>query len=572
MELIVRLSNPPGWTRAQGEGENNVDTFAPPDNVQDFADFVSAVVEPLQRAHQVLSALERAEHLPGVGQRAIAPESYVELLKAGAEAARAADPNVVIIAGALASTINLQPDDPPPGNSLNDLLFLQRMYDAGAAPYFDIMAMQGYGLYSGPTDDRMHPRVINISRHKFVRDLMVKNGDAAKPIWIAEMNWNAAPEDVEPRYGRVTLEQQARYLPLAYSACIADWPWIGVANTWYLKRATDLWEKTASPKPISACWRPTSPRSRSMRQCATSRRGWSHDRGGRCRRRGDKERGRQGDWRCGERDESPFSNLQSPISQSPNRFALSCSQPFSASITSPASSLWNDEGNSWAMLARSVGEIAAAAAADIHPPGYYWLLKAWSLLFGDSAVAMRSLSATPGVMLVALTVADRTARWCAGGAAGAGSRPGRAARQPQPLPNLLQPGSAHVHAAGRRGGGAVLGAVVDGGDWRLEIGRLGDDAITQFASAHNLQSPISNLPISFSFLRRRRPLDALQFPHCAGRRRAGLCDLVGGSHITAAPPLTRSPLTRPASPLSGAQRSSSSSPSCPGCRRPSTAY
>jgi hypothetical protein len=185
---------------------------------------------------------------PEWGSYAIDPESYVELLKAGAEAARAADPNVVIIAGALASTINLQPDDPPPANSLNDLLFLQRMYDAGAAPYFDIMAMQGYGLYSGPTDDRMHPRVINISRHKFVRDLMVKNGDAHKPIWIAEMNWNAAPEDVEPRYGRVTLEQQARYLPLAYQRVIADWPWIGVANTWYLKRATDLWEQNRQPE------------------------------------------------------------------------------------------------------------------------------------------------------------------------------------------------------------------------------------------------------------------------------------------------------------------------------------
>ena len=47
-------------------------------------------------------------------------------------------------------------------DSLNDLIFLQRMYDAGAAPYFDIVAMQGYGLYSGPTDDRMQPRVINI--------------------------------------------------------------------------------------------------------------------------------------------------------------------------------------------------------------------------------------------------------------------------------------------------------------------------------------------------------------------------------------------------------------------------
>ena len=164
----------------------------------------------------------------------------MELLKAGSEAARAADPEAVMIAGALASTINPPPGDPPPGNSLNDLLYLQRMYDAGAAPYFDIMAMQGYGLYSGPTDHRMHPRVINIGRHQFVRDLMVKNGDATKPIWIPESNWNAAPADVDPRYGRVTLEQQAAYLPLAYERIQSEWPWIGVANTWYRKLAPDL--------------------------------------------------------------------------------------------------------------------------------------------------------------------------------------------------------------------------------------------------------------------------------------------------------------------------------------------
>jgi hypothetical protein len=248
MELIVRLSNPPGWTRAQGEGENNVDTFAPPDNVQDYADFVGAVVSRYKGRIKYYQLWNEPNIYPEWGSYPIDPEGYVELLKAGAEAARAADPNVVIIAGATASTINLQPDDPPPGNSLNDLLFLQRMYDAGAAPYFDIMAMQGYGLYSGPTDDRMHPRVINISRHKFVRDLMVKNGDAHKPIWIAEMNWNAAPEDVDPRYGRVTPEQQARYLPLAYQRVIDEWPWVGVANTWYLKRATDLWEQNRQPE------------------------------------------------------------------------------------------------------------------------------------------------------------------------------------------------------------------------------------------------------------------------------------------------------------------------------------
>lgn len=248
MELIVRLSNPPGWTRVQGEGENNVDTFAPPDNLQDFADYVSAVVGRYRGRINYYQLWNEPNIYPEWGSYQIDPEGYVELLKAGAEAARAADPDVVLIAGALASTINLQPADPPPGNSLNDLIFLQRMYDAGAAPYFDVMAMQGYGLYSGPTDNRMHPRVINISRHKFVRDLMVKNGDAHKPIWIAEMNWNAAPEDVDPRYGRVTLEQQARYLPIAYQRVIEEWPWVGVANTWYLKRAADLWEQNRQPE------------------------------------------------------------------------------------------------------------------------------------------------------------------------------------------------------------------------------------------------------------------------------------------------------------------------------------
>ena len=82
-----------------------------------------------------------------------------------------------------------------------------------------------------------------------------------------------------------------------------------------------------------------------------------------------------------------------------------------------ASSLWSDEGNTWAMLSRSYGEIAQAAAADIHPPGYYWLLKVWSGLFGTNAWAMRSFSAVAGVLLVLVVArigrrlaADRAAK------------------------------------------------------------------------------------------------------------------------------------------------------------------
>src|SRR5450759_2766213 len=106
------------------------------------------------------------------------------------------------------------------------------MYDAGAAPYFDIMAMQDYGLWSGPTCRRLQPRLMNYGRPQFVRDLMVSNGDAGKPIWISEMAWNAVPDKVEDkRFGQVSLEQQAGYEPLAYQRALAEWPWAGVINT-----------------------------------------------------------------------------------------------------------------------------------------------------------------------------------------------------------------------------------------------------------------------------------------------------------------------------------------------------
>jgi hypothetical protein len=103
------------------------------------------------------------------------------------------------------------------------------------------MSVQGYGLFSGPTDHRLNPIHINYGRNQFIRDLMVANGDAHKAIWIAEMNWNAAPNDVSGAgaYGQVTEAQQARYAPMAYARAQAEWPWVGVNTFWFFKRADD---------------------------------------------------------------------------------------------------------------------------------------------------------------------------------------------------------------------------------------------------------------------------------------------------------------------------------------------
>ena len=69
------------------------------------------------------------------------------------------------------------------------------------------------------------------------------------------------------------------------------------------------------------------------------------------------------------------------------------------------SSLWHDEGNTWALMARSLGQIARDAAADIHPPGYYWVLKGWTRLFGTDVWGLRSFSAVAGVSTVAVIYA-----------------------------------------------------------------------------------------------------------------------------------------------------------------------
>lgn len=66
-------------------------------------------------------------------------------------------------------------------------------------------------------------------------------------------------------------------------------------------------------------------------------------------------------------------------------------------------SLWNDEGTSVAVAKLSLGAIANAAANDIHPPLYYWLLHFWIPLTGDGEFAIRFLSVFAGVLVIAVT-------------------------------------------------------------------------------------------------------------------------------------------------------------------------
>ncbi|MGD8398685.1 MAG: hypothetical protein PVG11_07495 [Anaerolineae bacterium] len=231
LEIVARLSNPPAWSRAAGDAAG---AFAPPDDLDDYGDFVEAVVRRYRGQVRYYQIWNEPNIYPEWGEAPVSPEAYTELLRVGYTRVKATCPECVVLSGALAQTIPLGPRD------LNDFIFLQRMYDAGAADYFDVLAMQGYGLWSGPTDRRMRPRVLNFSRPLYLREIMVGNGDEGKPIWITEMNWNAPPEDFpNKQFGFTTLEQQARYAVDAFQRAQREWPWLGVINVWFFKRASD---------------------------------------------------------------------------------------------------------------------------------------------------------------------------------------------------------------------------------------------------------------------------------------------------------------------------------------------
>lgn len=238
LEFLVRLSSPPAWSRADGDARG---AFAPPDDPADFADFAAAVAERYRGRLRYFQIWNEPNIYPEWGDQPADPEAYTRLLCVTYERLKAANPDVVIVAAPLAPTNPLGLVNPATraAAELNDFVYLERMYRAGAKRCFDVMSVQGYGLGSGPTDRRMRPLHFNYARNLFIRDLMVANGDAHKAIWIAEMNWNAAPPEVPSIFGRVSEAQQAQYAAQAYARAQAEWPWVGVDAFWFFKRASD---------------------------------------------------------------------------------------------------------------------------------------------------------------------------------------------------------------------------------------------------------------------------------------------------------------------------------------------
>lgn len=238
LQIIARLDNPPGWTRRVGDPP--AWTLAPPDNFEDYGDFVYAVVSRYRGRIRYYQIWNEPNIYPEWGDQPADPAGYVRLLQLAYRHAKQADPDCVILSAGLAQTTEETPPEFGPRN-MSDLLYLEKMYQAGVKGYFDIMGAMVYGLWTGPYDRRTSRDRANFSRVQLLREIMVRHGDADKAIWATEVGWNATPQDFPgvPSYGRVSELDQAIYAVQAYRRAAREWPWMGVMNYWFLRRPSD---------------------------------------------------------------------------------------------------------------------------------------------------------------------------------------------------------------------------------------------------------------------------------------------------------------------------------------------
>jgi hypothetical protein len=257
LELILRIDRAPNWASQEDrqkpafeEGlERDGSSTGPPDNYSDYSAFVSTVVDRYRGKVRFFQLWNEPNLKNEWNWQEPDPEEFAHLLRLSYAAAKAANPDAVILFPSLAPVDGLDKRAP-----MTELEYLDAVYKAGAKDSFDIMSAQAYGLGQPPDEHRylwvrsgdnwVWSRPIDtrtdVSRLVLVREVMERNGDGDKPIWVSEFGWNSAPESIpEERrtvWGEpVSEEQKATYLIDQIERARNEWPWVGVMNVWVFR-------------------------------------------------------------------------------------------------------------------------------------------------------------------------------------------------------------------------------------------------------------------------------------------------------------------------------------------------
>ncbi len=218
LSVIARLGMTPEWARPG----DSASSFLAPAQYEAFGDFVQAFVERYGDRVTAIIIWNEPNLALEWGFQPVDPEGYTDLLKVAYRRAKAANPRVQVLGGALAPTLA------PPGSdqAMDDLVYLQRMLAAGAGEAMDGLAAHAYG-WVFPADDPPDPAVINFRRVELAHQVLVNNGYANLPVYLTEGGWND-----HPRWTRAVKPAQRIENTLRAYDLVEQWPWAKMMAVW----------------------------------------------------------------------------------------------------------------------------------------------------------------------------------------------------------------------------------------------------------------------------------------------------------------------------------------------------
>jgi len=141
--------------------------------------------------------------------------------------------------------------------AMDDRLFLEGIYRAGARPFFDVLGAHPYGFAYPPDDPHGAHQGLNLNRIQDLRAIMDQWGDEAKPIWGTEVGWTTHGVG-EHAWLTISPQKQADYLVRAWEMTGAEFPWLHVFTLWNLayglpqsdeKAGYSILHEDGTPKP-----------------------------------------------------------------------------------------------------------------------------------------------------------------------------------------------------------------------------------------------------------------------------------------------------------------------------------
>lgn len=231
LTVIARLGFVPVWAREKAvggaEAEKTTVTFLPPALYDDFAAFAAAFARHYAGRVTYIQVWNEPNLALEWGMRPVDPAGYVAMLRRVYLAVKAANPDAVVLGGALAPT--LEPEGSP--NGLNDLVYLERVYAAlgdGPRPW-DALAVHAYGFDRPPEEAPAADR-LNYRRVELIREVMRAHADASD-VHITEAGWND-----DPRWPQgVTPARRIAYTLGAWEWAAGHWPWVKSVSMWVFK-------------------------------------------------------------------------------------------------------------------------------------------------------------------------------------------------------------------------------------------------------------------------------------------------------------------------------------------------